>query len=139
MHKISTQPFNFQTIHNLILNQTTLEISEDAISKIKECRAYLEHKIAVSEVPIYGINTGFGALCNVKVSSKNLKKLQANLVRSHAFGTGDLVPQSVIKLMLLLKIKALCFGYSGVQLKTVQRLVDFYNSDILESMLCIIL
>lgn len=70
-------------------------------------------------------------MCNVKVSNENLKKLQANLVRSHACGTGALVPQSVIKLMLLLKIKALCFGHSGVQLKTVQRLVDFYNSDIL--------
>ena len=131
MYKISTQPFDFQTIYNLILNQTTVEISEDAILKIKECRAYLERKIADSKAPIYGINTGFGALCNVKVSNENLKKLQANLVRSHACGTGALVPQSVIKLMLLLKIKALCFGYSGVQLKTVQRLVDFYNSDIL--------
>lgn len=131
MYKISTQPFDIQTIYNLILNQTTVEISEDAILKIKECRAYLERKIADSKAPIYGINTGFGALCNVKVSNENLKKLQANLVRSHACGTGALVPQSVIKLMLLLKIKALCFGHSGVQLKTVQRLVDFYNSDIL--------
>ena len=131
MYKISTRPFDFQTIYNLILNQKSVDISEDSILKIKECRAYLERKIADSEAPIYGINTGFGALCNVKVSNENLKKLQANLVRSHACGTGALVPQSVIKLMLLLKIKALCFGHSGVQLKTVQRLVDFYNSDIL--------
>ena len=131
MYKISTQPFDLQTIYNLILNQKSIDISEDSILKIKECRAYLERKIADSKAPIYGINTGFGALCNVKVSNENLKKLQANLVRSHACGTGALVPQSVIKLMLLLKIKALCFGHSGVQLKTVQRLVDFYNSDIL--------
>ena len=131
MYKISTRPFDFQTIYNLILNQKSVDISEDSILKIKECRAYLERKIADSKAPIYGINTGFGALCNVKVSNENLKKLQANLVRSHACGTGALVPQSVIKLMLLLKIKALCFGHSGVQLKTVQRLVDFYNSDIL--------
>ena len=131
MYKISTRPFDFQTINNLILNQKSVDISEDSILKIKECRAYLERKIADSKAPIYGINTGFGALCNVKVSNENLKKLQANLVRSHACGTGALVPQSVIKLMLLLKIKALCFGHSGVQLKTVQRLVDFYNSDIL--------
>ncbi|MEC8133216.1 MAG: aromatic amino acid lyase, partial [Bacteroidota bacterium] len=88
MYKISTQPFDFLTIYNLILNQTTVEISEDAILKIKECRAFLERKIADSKAPIYGINTGFGALCNVKVSNENLKKLQANLVRSHACGTG---------------------------------------------------
>ena len=131
MYRISTHPIDFQTIYNLILNQTTVEISEEAIKKITDSRAYLDLKIVDSKDPIYGINTGFGALCNVKVSNENLRKLQENLVRSHACGTGALVPESIVKLILLLKIKALCFGHSGVQLKTVQRLVDFYNSDIL--------
>ena len=131
MYRISTHPIDFQTIYNLILNQTTVEISEEAIKKITDSRAYLDLKTVDSKDPIYGINTGFGALCNVKVSNENLRKLQENLVRSHACGTGALVPESIVKLILLLKIKALCFGHSGVQLKTVQRLVDFYNSDIL--------
>ena len=131
MYRISTHPIDFQTIYNLILNQTTVEISKEAIKKITDSRAYLDLKIVDSKDPIYGINTGFGALCNVKVSNENLRKLQENLVRSHACGTGALVPESIVKLILLLKIKALCFGHSGVQLKTVQRLVDFYNSDIL--------
>ncbi len=131
MYRISTHPIDFQTIYNLILNQTTVEISEEAIKKITDSRAYLDLKIVGSKDPIYGINTGFGALCNVKVSNENLRKLQENLVRSHACGTGALVPEPIVKLILLLKIKALCFGHSGVQLKTVERLVDFYNSDIL--------
>lgn len=131
MYRISTHPIDFQTIYNLILNQTTVEISKEAIKKITDSRAYLDLKIVDSKDPIYGINTGFGALCNVKVSNENLRKLQENLVRSHACGTGALVPESIVKLILFLKIKALCFGHSGVQLKTVQRLVDFYNSDIL--------
>ena len=131
MYRISTHPIDFETIYNLILNQTTVEISEEAIKKITDSRAYLDLKIVGSKDPIYGINTGFGALCNVKVSNENLRKLQENLVRSHACGTGALVPEPIVKLILLLKIKALCFGHSGVQLKTVERLVDFYNSDIL--------
>lgn len=81
--------------------------------------------------PIYGINTGFGSLCNVKISNENLSQLQENLVKSHACGTGDEVPAAIVKIMLLLKIQSLSYGHSGVQLLTVERLIDFYNNDIL--------
>jgi histidine ammonia-lyase len=84
-----------------------------------------------NETPIYGINTGFGSLCNIKISNENLSKLQENLVKSHACGTGEEVPSEIVKLMLLLKIQSLSYGYSGVQLITVLRLIDFYNNDIL--------
>jgi histidine ammonia-lyase len=67
----------------------------------------------------------------VKISNENLSKLQENLVKSHACGTGDYVPQSIVKLMLLLKIQSLSYGYSGVQLITVERLIAFYNNDII--------
>ncbi|MBN8091242.1 aromatic amino acid lyase, partial [Vibrio vulnificus] len=80
--------------------------------------------------PIYGINTGFGSLCNVKIDNENLSKLQENLMKSHACGTGELVPEEIIKIMLLLKVKSLSYGNSGVQLATVERLIDFYNNDI---------
>ena len=83
------------------------------------------------ETPIYGINTGFGSLCNVKISNENLSQLQENLVKSHACGTGEEVPLAIVKLMLLLKIQSLSYGYSGVQLETVERLIAFYNNDIL--------
>jgi histidine ammonia-lyase len=84
-----------------------------------------------NELPIYGINTGFGSLCNVEISQENLSKLQENLVKSHACGTGDEVPKEIVKILLLLKIQSLSYGYSGVQLSTVERLIDFYNNDIL--------
>lgn len=80
--------------------------------------------------PIYGINTGFGSLYNIKISNENLTKLQENLVKSHACGTGEEVPKDIVKMMLLLKIQSLSYGYSGVQLETVERLIDFYNNDI---------
>ena len=84
-----------------------------------------------NDAPIYGINTGFGSLCNVKISNDNLSKLQENLVKSHACGTGDEVPAAIVKILLLLKIQSLSYGFSGVQLLTVERLIDFYNNDIL--------
>jgi histidine ammonia-lyase len=87
--------------------------------------------MASNEAPIYGINTGFGSLCNVKISNENLSQLQENLVKSHACGTGEEVPAEIVKIMLLLKIQSLSYGHSGVQLQTVERLVDFYNNDIL--------
>ncbi len=90
----------------------------------------MNDKLKSNERPIYGINTGFGSLCNVKISNENLSKLQENLVKSHACGTGEEVPQEIVKIMLLLKIQSLSYGHSGVQLETVERLIDFYNNDI---------
>ena len=131
MFEITTKALDLKTINDLIQNGTSIVLSKEVKIKIKTCRSYLDQKIAQSDVPIYGINTGFGALCDVKIRQENLNTLQNNLVRSHACGTGPLVPKSVVKLMLLLKIKALSLGHSGVQLSTVERLVDFYNHDIL--------
>ncbi len=88
-------------------------------------------KTEENKSPIYGVNTGFGALYNVKISSDNLTILQENLVMSHACGTGNEVPEEIVKLMLFLKIQSLSYGYSGVQLSTVERLIDFYNNDVL--------
>ena len=127
MFEITTQPFELKTLNDLVHNRTLIGLSSEVKSKINSCRSYLDQKMKHSDLPIYGINTGFGALCNVKISPDKLSELQVNLVRSHACGTGDFVPKEIIKLMLLLKIKALSLGYSGVQLSTIQRLIDFYN------------
>jgi histidine ammonia-lyase len=80
--------------------------------------------------PIYGITTGFGSLCNTVISKKDLSQLQYNLVVSHACGFGEEVPQEIVKLMLLLKIQSLSYGNSGVQLATLERLVDFFNHEV---------
>lgn len=98
---------------------------------MKNAERILDDKMKSHSEPIYGINTGFGSLCNVKISNENLSKLQENLVKSHACGTGEAVPHEIVKIMLLLKIQSLSYGHSGVQLVTVQRLIDFYNHDIL--------
>ncbi|GGH42781.1 histidine ammonia-lyase [Mangrovimonas yunxiaonensis] len=130
-HHISSAPIDLKTINYIVSNDVTLELSDEATNKIESCRAYLNEKLKAQKAPIYGINTGFGSLYNVKISEENLTKLQENLMMSHACGTGEKVPQDVVKLMLLLKIQSLSYGHSGVQLETVKRLMDFYNNNIL--------
>lgn len=130
-HYISSDVFSLELLQEIVSQNQKLDLSEEARLNIVKCREYLDHKMASQTAPIYGINTGFGSLCNVKISTENLSKLQENLMKSHACGTGEEVPQEVVKIMLLLKIKSLSFGHSGVQLQTVERLIDFYNNDVL--------
>ncbi len=109
--------------------ENTLSLSAAANKRIAHNRAYLD-KILQSGNTYYGINTGFGSLCNVKIAPDELAQLQENLVCSHACGMGDEVPEEIVRLMLLLKVHGLSQGYSGVRPEIVQRLVDFYNNGI---------
>ncbi|MES2590451.1 MAG: histidine ammonia-lyase [Bacteroidota bacterium] len=131
MHHITTSTLDFETISEIISANKKLALSDEVKKNITGCREYLDKKMASQKDPIYGINTGFGSLCDVVIPNEDLEKLQQNLVMSHACGTGDEVPHEIVKLMLLLKIQALAYGKSGVQLQTVERLVDFFNYDIL--------
>ncbi|RZJ31751.1 MAG: histidine ammonia-lyase [Flavobacterium sp.] len=130
-HYISTDVISLEEIHHIVSQNKTIELSEEAKLNIQKCREYLDKKMAAQDDAIYGINTGFGSLYNIKISNENLSRLQENLVMSHACGTGDEVPAEIVKIMLLLKIQSLSYGNSGVQLVTVERLIDFYNNDIL--------
>jgi len=131
IHYVSSEILSLSSIKDIIDSHKEIDLSEEAVLNINKSHEYLQKKLKESDKPIYGINTGFGSLYDVKISTDNLSKLQENLVMSHACGTGELVPKPIVKLMLLLKIQSLSYGYSGVQLETVARLVDFYNKDIL--------
>lgn len=113
--------------HFLHHPDTKVVLSEGSKKAITDCRQYLDQKLKRNEKPIYGINTGFGSLHNVVVADKDLEKLQENLVKSHACGMGEEVPQDIVRLMLVLKIQSLAYGKSGVQLQTVERLCDLVN------------
>lgn len=130
-HYIDAQPLSIDKIEGIILDNYQLALSEDAIFNIKKCRTYLEKKQAEASHPMYGINTGFGSLCNVEISKEHLAKLQENLVLSHACGTGDRVKDEIVKLMIFLKIQSLSYGYSGVSLELVERLIFLYNNNII--------
>lgn len=103
-----------------------INLSAGAMGRIQDNRKYLDNILSKGDT-YYGINTGFGSLCDVRINDDQLAELQENLVCSHACGMGDEVPEDVVRLMLLLKAHGLSQGYSGVRTEVVQRLVDFYN------------
>lgn len=131
IHYISPEKLTFERIEEILENDYKLELSEESVKLINDCKEYLDKKIRESEKPLYGITTGFGSLCKVSIPEEDLSQLQANLVMSHACSVGNPVPERVIKLMLLLKAHALSMGKSGVQLVTVQRIIDMFNNGVL--------
>lgn len=130
-HQISPKHLDFDKIDKIINENYKLSLSEESKSRILKCKDYLEHKIETSEKPIYGITTGFGSLCKISIPKDDLSQLQANLVMSHACSIGEPIDKDIIRIMLLLKAHALSFGKSGVQLITVERIIDMFNNDIL--------
>ena len=130
-HWISPEKIDFPQLADILKNRSRLRLSAEAVGRIKKCRAYLDARIKNQEEPIYGVTTGFGALCNRSISHDELNRLQRNLVMSHACGMGEVLPDYLVRLMLFLKIQSLSYGYSGICLGTVERLIDFYNHGII--------
>ena len=131
IHYISPSELSLERIGEIIKNDLKLSLSDQSIERIRLCRDYLDQKLLNNSSPIYGITTGFGSLHKKTISHDQLNKLQENLVKSHACGTGDVVRKEIVRLMLLLKIHGLSYGNSGVQTETVQRLIDFFNLGII--------
>jgi len=122
---------HFQQVKNLLDYDQHVSITFDAHERILHCREYLDEKIQKDDALFYGINTGFGFLQDVKIDKDQIQQLQYNLLKSHACGLGEEVPKDIVKLMLMLKIKGLSYGHSGVQIATVKRLMEMYNNDVL--------
>jgi histidine ammonia-lyase len=129
-YKISTENLKIEKIFEILNQGIKLSLSQESIDIIGHCRKYLDLKLEHTSTPIYGITTGFGSLHNKTISHDQLSKLQENLVMSHACGLGDVVKEDIVRIMLLLKIHGLSLGKSGVQVETVQRLIDFFNNGI---------
>ncbi len=127
IHHISSSTIDFDLLRQVCRNQVKLVLSDDARQRVIRCRKYLEDRISSQQEPVYGVNTGFGSLCNHSISSSDLSQLQRNLVMSHACGMGDEVPEKIVRMMLFLKIQSLAYGHSGIRVETIERLIDFYN------------
>jgi len=121
---------SLNSIKALISSGDKISLSVDLQQSVIDCRTYLEHAVEISDKPIYGVNTGFGSLCNASISKEEISELQVNLVLSHACGTGDVIPEEVSRLMLLLKIVNLSLGHSGIRMETLDRLIFMYNEEI---------
>ena len=129
-HYISSEHLTIERVGEIIKKGYKIELSDEARQRIIRCREYLDRKIAEQKEPIYGVTTGFGSLCKVSVSDDQLSQLQVNLIKSHACGVGERARKDIVRMMLLLKVQSLSYGYSGCKLDTVERLIDFFNNDI---------
>ena len=130
-HYIIAERLTIARVEEIMTKGYKIALSDDAIQRINHCREYLDKKMEDVAHPIYGVTTGFGSLCNISISKEHLSQLQKNLMMSHACGTGQRVPAEIARLMLLLKVQSLSYGHSGVQLITVERLVDMFNNNII--------
>lgn len=130
-HIISHRKLTINLIKKILTSGAHLSLGKEAEEAIIKCRKYLDSKMEDIRRPVYGVTTGFGSLCNITIPQEDLSRLQHNLVMSHACGTGDTVRPEIVKIMLLLKIQSLSYGHSGVQMETVQKLMDMFNNDVI--------
>ena len=128
--EINQKIHSLEDVKVLLQEDSRIVLGPQARKRIVDCREYLDNRMKTQKEPIYGITTGFGSLCNVSIDQEDLSQLQKNLVMSHACSIGEEVPQEIVKLMMAFKIKSLSYGYSGVQLKTVERLVEMFNNKV---------
>ena len=131
VYYVGSGELTFDLIERIINENLKLELAPEAKERIQKCRDYLDKKTAESAEPLYGITTGFGSLCSKSISPDELGTLQENLIKSHACSVGEEIRPVIIKLMMLLKAHALSLGHSGVQVITVQRILDFFNNDVM--------
>lgn len=130
MKRIDRTWWTHQQLDELLATEGAWELSEDAQKAVQHCHDFLMAKAQEGARAIYGVNTGFGDLAHTRVPDDQLSELQRRILVSHACGVGDSVPEDVVKRMLVLKVKALAQGYSGVAPSTIQRLLDFLNADL---------
>jgi histidine ammonia-lyase len=129
--------FNYGTDHltigiclDIAAGKTKGIINADADKAIRASWREVE-KIVHAQHPVYGINTGFGPLCDTRISEADTSLLQSNILKSHSVGVGKPIPQEIAKLMLITKVQALAQGYSGVAPETLQRIIWHIDHDII--------
>jgi histidine ammonia-lyase len=130
MFKYGIDQLNVDTVIKIANGELTAGLKKEAIDKINACRDKVE-KMAAGEKAVYGVNTGFGPLCDTQISPEETSQLQTNLLITHAVGVGNPIDSKLSKIMLICKAHALCQGYSGIRLKVIERIIYFIEHDLL--------
>ncbi len=125
-HTLGAERYSLEKLHALLTQGPELRIGPDVADRVDAGARFLREK-AREDRHIYGVNTGFGALCEVRISPAEVEELQRRLILSHACGVGELVPEERARLVLLVKLLTLRSGHTGISLAPVQRMVDFWN------------
>jgi histidine ammonia-lyase len=121
------------TIHKIVEianGKTQGYLNDQAKKQINDCRLKVE-TMAAGNKPVYGINTGFGPLCDVQITPDQTSQLQENLLLTHAVGVGKPIDKQLSKIMMIAKVHALSQGFSGIRLKVVERILYFIQNDLL--------
>lgn len=130
MFKLGKDKLTVPRVISLIKKECKVEISEEVREQIRISQDNVEQIVAGNRT-VYGVNTGFGPLCTEKISANETRKLQENILKSHAVGVGNSISDDLVRIMLLTKLHALGQGYSGVKLDTYERILFFFENDIL--------
>ena len=117
-------------VNDIASGKVTAQLTQQAIDNINISRGRVE-KMAASDEAVYGINTGFGPLCDTQITPEETNLLQKNLLITHAVGVGEPIAKSISKLMLITKVHALSQGFSGIRLETVERMLAFIELDLI--------
>lgn len=128
--QLSGHGLTLENIEKIARRFYKIELSGKAVENVKKSRAFVENLFHRKGKLLYGINTGFGALCNVRISDSMVGQLQMNLIRSHAVGVGEMLPEEVVRAMMVIRINTLIQGNSGVKLESIKLLIEFLNKGI---------
>ncbi|MHB8360312.1 MAG: aromatic amino acid lyase, partial [Thermoplasmataceae archaeon] len=129
MISIDGQTLTIEQIYLVSEKHEKVSVSEEAKNRIIASRNSLT-SIVESGANIYGVNTGFGSLLNVKIPFEKIEVLQKNLIRSHSAGVGEPLSEKHVRAIMLVRANSLCKGYSGVSLELIEKIVEFLNKDV---------
>ena len=123
---LGSAPLTPEIVRSVSIHAHKVSLAPQAKKKMEKALDFLKKKMVAGET-MYGVNTGFGLLSNVRIKDADLKELQLNIIRSHCVGTGDVLAEPAIRAMLFLRAANLSIGHSGVRPLLVERLIDFLN------------
>lgn len=126
---IDGNSLNLNDFINVVRNRYKVELTEEAIKRVEQSRSVVD-KFVEDEKVVYGITTGFGKFSDVSINKEETKKLQKNLIMSHACGVGNPLDEEVVRGIMLLRANALAKGFSGVRLSTLNTLIDMLNKEV---------
>ena len=127
--KYGIDHLTIEIIDKMIKRQCIGKVTDEAREKVAICRSHVD-QISQSDRAVYGINTGFGPLCDTRISAEDTTELQRRLLLSHAVGVGDPIDPTLVKIMMICKVHALCLGYSGACIGMIERIIYFIDHDL---------